>query len=154
MLAREGAVEMAEMELRKERVPFASIVLGRFVSTFFRSNSNNIKMSCIDIIKLYSKHIYDDMDLFLLQLERAIKQTGTLQTYKTEDGTIFILVTLERILQSVQLDRQILTPLTFIVNLKSLITDATDLKNLINDGCYNETWIVENAASQLGLTNI
>lgn len=141
---------MADIELRKERVPFASIVLSRFVSTSFRRNFNNIKMSCIDISK-HSKFIYDDMGPFLSQLERAIKQTGTLQTYKTEDGTIFILITLERILQSVQLDRQILTPLTFIVNLKSLITDATDLTN---DGCYNETWIVENAASQLGLTNI
>lgn len=57
---------MVEMELWKEWVFFVSIVLGCFVSIFFRSNLNNIKMFCIDIIKYYLKYIYDDMDFFLL----------------------------------------------------------------------------------------
>lgn len=156
---RKGAEEIALIGLQKERVPFASNVFGRvpkvrFFSTSIGQNSNYIKMTCIDISKHYSKYIYDEMDHFLLQLERAIKKTGTIQTYKTKDGTILILITLQRILQNVQLDGQILVPLTFIVNLKSLITDAKDLTNLIKDGCYNETWLVENAASWLCVTNI
>lgn len=50
---REGAEEIEEIELRKERVPFASNVFGRVPTvdvfgTSIRQNSNYIKMTSID----------------------------------------------------------------------------------------------------------
>lgn len=158
---REGAEEIPEIGLRKDRVPctsdeFGSVPTVGFFGTSIGQNFNFIKMPCTDIsnyLKYFPKQADDEMDLFLLQLEDAIQKTGTIRTHKTENGRILILITPKRLLQCDQMDEQRLPLLTYIVDLKSLLTDAKDLTNLIKNGCYNETWLVENVASWLGLTN-
>lgn len=159
---REGAEEIAEIGLRKDRVPctsdeFGSVPTVGLFGTSIAQNFNLIKMPCTYIgncyLKYISKQADDEMDLFLLQLEDAIQKTGTIRTHKTEAGKIFILITPKRLSQSVQMDEQRLPLLTFIVDLKSLLTDAKDLTNLIKNGCYKDTWLVKKAASWLGLTN-
>lgn len=83
----------------------------------------------------------------LSQLEAIIDKSESIQKFKTKEGHIYILVTLERLLKKVSFNslkaKDSFAAVTFVVDLNVIISDALRTADCNKEGLCNEAWIIE-----------
>lgn len=90
----------------------------------------------------------EEFKILLSQFEAIIEKSETIQQFKTKEGNIYILVTLERLLKkvsfnSLKAEEESFAAVTFIVDLNSIISDAFKTPDCNKEGLCNEAWIIE-----------
>lgn len=83
----------------------------------------------------------------LSQFEAIIDKSESIQKFKTKEGDIYILVTLERLLKTVLFNslkaKDSFAAVTFVVDLNLIISDALKTADCNKEGLCNEAWIIE-----------
>lgn len=87
------------------------------------------------------------------RFEALIDKSDVIEKFKTKNGDIYMLISLERISKSVLFNASkaldSLVPVTFIVDLKSLTSDALKTTDLDKIGICNDVWLIDYVLKQL-----
>lgn len=79
------------------------------------------------------------------QFEAMIDKSKDIEKLKTKNGDIYMLIPLQRILKSGVLS----APVTFVVDLKSMISDALETTDLDTVRNCNDVWVIDYVLKQL-----
>lgn len=89
----------------------------------------------------------EEFESLLSQFEAIIDKSESVQKFKTKEGDIYILVTLERLLKTVSFnslkENDSFAAVTFVVDLNVIISDALRTADCNKEGLCNEAWIIE-----------
>lgn len=89
----------------------------------------------------------EEFKSLLSQFEAIIDKSESIQKFKTNEGDIYILVTLERLLKKVSFNslkaKDSFAAVTFVVDLNVIISDALRTADCNKEGLCNEAWIIE-----------
>lgn len=81
----------------------------------------------------------------LKQFEAMIDKSKDIDKFKTKNGDIYIIIPLQRILKSSVLSAQV----TFVVDLKSIISDALETTDFDTVRNCNDVWVIDYVLKQL-----
>lgn len=87
------------------------------------------------------------------QFEAMIDKSKVINKFKTQNGDIYMLISLERVSKSVLFNASkaldSFEPVTFIVDLKSVISDALESTDFDAERNCNEAWVIEHVLKRL-----